>query len=62
MPGIHPSAIVEDGAQIDASAAVGPFCMVGPRSCLGPGVELKSHVVVSGRTEIGADTTSFPSL
>jgi UDP-N-acetylglucosamine acyltransferase len=59
-PGIHPSAIIEEGAQIDASASVGPFCIVGPQVKLGPGVELQSHVVVSGETEIGEDTVVFP--
>ncbi|MEO0676488.1 MAG: acyl-ACP--UDP-N-acetylglucosamine O-acyltransferase [Pseudomonadota bacterium] len=57
---IHPSAIIEDGAQIDATARVGPFCIVGSNVTLGPGVELKSHVVVSGHTEIGEGTIVFP--
>jgi UDP-N-acetylglucosamine acyltransferase len=56
---VHPSAIVEDGAQIDPSAVVGPFCVIGPHVTLGRRVELKSHVVVTGRTEIGEDTTVF---
>jgi len=59
MP-IHPSAVIEEGAQIDPSAQVGPFCVVGPQVRLGPGVELKSHVVVTGQTQIGADTQIFP--
>ncbi|MEO0486598.1 MAG: acyl-ACP--UDP-N-acetylglucosamine O-acyltransferase [Pseudomonadota bacterium] len=60
MAGIHPSAIVEDGAVIDPSATVGPFCIIGPHVTLGAGVVLKSHVVVTGLTEIGEDTTVFP--
>ena len=58
--GIHPSAIVEDGATIDATATVGPFCIVGAHVVLGPEVELKSHVVVQGRTTIGEGTIVFP--
>ena len=58
--GIHPSAIIEDGAQIGADVTVGPFCVVGPKVVLGDRVELKSHVVVTGDTSIGADTTIFP--
>ena len=57
---IHPSAIVEDGAQLGQGCRIGPFCHVGPESRLGDGVELKSHVVVSGRTSIGEDTIVFP--
>ncbi len=58
--GIHPSAIVEDGAQVDDTAIIGPFCVVGPKVVLGPRVELKSHVVVTGRTEIAEETVVFP--
>ena len=60
MSNVHPSAVIEPGAQIDASAQVGPFCCVGPDVVLGPDVHLKSHVVVTGRTEIGAGTVIFP--
>jgi UDP-N-acetylglucosamine acyltransferase len=59
MNGIHPSAIVEEGARIDPSATVGPFCTVGSQVVLGPDVVLKSHVVVTGQTEIGAGTVIF---
>lgn len=58
-PHVHPSAVIEDGAQIDPSARIGPFCVVGPHVVIGPEVELKSHVVVSGHTEIGQGTTVF---
>ena len=58
--GIHPSALIEEGAQIDATAKVGPFCVVGPDVVLGPNVELRSHVVISGRTDVGAGTIIFP--
>lgn len=57
---IHPSAVIEEGAQIGAGCRIGPFCHVGPEVVLGAGVELKSHVVVTGQTEIGADTVIFP--
>lgn len=57
--GIHASAVIEDGAQIDPSATIGPFCVIGAEVVIGPRVELKSHVVVTGRTEIGEDTTVF---
>ena len=60
MSGIHPSAVIEDGAQIDPSAEVGPFCVVGPEVVLQADVVLKSHVVVTGRTEVGTGTVIFP--
>jgi UDP-N-acetylglucosamine acyltransferase len=57
--GIHPSAVIEDGAQIDPSATVGPFCVVGSEVVLGADVELKSHVVISGQTTVGEGTVIF---
>ncbi|PJE25966.1 acyl-[acyl-carrier-protein]--UDP-N-acetylglucosamine O-acyltransferase [Pseudooceanicola antarcticus] len=57
---IHPSALIEDGAQIGAGAKIGPFCHVGPKVVIGAGVELMSHVVVQGITEIGEDTLVHP--
>ena len=60
MSGIHPSAIVDPAAEIAAGCTIGPFCIVGPGVRLARGVTLKSHVVVSGQTEIGEDTVIFP--
>ena len=53
---IHPSAVVEDGAQIADGCTVGPFCHIGPEVVLEKGVTLKSHVVLTGDTVIGEDT------
>ncbi len=60
MAGIHPSAVIADGAQIGADCSIGPFCVIGPDVVLGDGVTLKSHVVVDGDTQIGAGTVVFP--
>lgn len=60
MSNIHASAVVEPGAQIDPTARVGAFCVVGPEVTLEANVELKSHVVVTGRTKVGEDTVIFP--
>ena len=57
---VHPSAVVEDGAVIAAGVEVGPLCVIGANVVLHVGVVLKSHVVVSGITEIGEDTVVFP--
>ena len=47
MSNIHPSAVIEDGAQIDPTAQVGPFCVVGPEVILGCVLLLK-HLQVAG--------------
>ena len=57
---VHPSAVIEDGAEIGPNVHVGPFCMVGAKVVLDKGVELKSHVVVTGDTRVGEDTVIFP--
>jgi UDP-N-acetylglucosamine acyltransferase len=55
MP-VHPTSIVEDGARIGDGVEIGPFCIVGRFAMLDEGVRLLSHVVVSGKTQLGART------
>jgi UDP-N-acetylglucosamine acyltransferase len=57
---IHPSAIVETGARIGAGVRVGAFAVIGPDVTLEDGVQIKSHVVIAGRTTIGAGSVVFP--
>ena len=57
---LHPSAVIEDGANIGENVQVGPFCVVGANVSLGDGAVLDSHVVVGGRTTIGLGTRVFP--
>ena len=57
---IHPTAIVEPGANIDDGVIIGPYCIVGADVSLGEGVELVSHIVITGRTEIGPRSRAFP--
>jgi UDP-N-acetylglucosamine acyltransferase len=57
---IHPLAVVEDGAVIGENVVVGPFSHVGSRVVLKDNVELVSHAVVSGKTEIGKGSRIFP--
>jgi UDP-N-acetylglucosamine acyltransferase len=57
---VHPSAIVEDGAVLGEGVRVGPFSIVGSEAQIGPGAVLHSHVVVTGRTRIGARAQIYP--
>ena len=59
-PGIHPAAVVEPGARIGEGVTVGPFAVIGADVTLGPGVVVKSHAVITGWTEIGAESVVFP--
>lgn len=57
---IHPSAVVEDGAQIGEGVRIGPFCHVSADAVIGDRVELVSHIAVMGATTIGAATKVYP--
>lgn len=53
---IHPTAIVEDGAQLADGVEIGPYCVVSGHARLEEGVRLGSHVVIRGHVEIGGET------
>jgi UDP-N-acetylglucosamine acyltransferase len=56
---IHPTAVVDAGAQLADGVEIGPWCIVGrggPRR-----TRLASHVVIS-RTTVGARTVIHPSV
>jgi UDP-N-acetylglucosamine acyltransferase len=57
---IHASAMVSRGAKVGEGVRIGPFCTVGPDVTIEDGARLISHVVVDGRTRIGAETVLYP--
>jgi UDP-N-acetylglucosamine acyltransferase len=57
---IHPSAVVSEGAVVPDSCEVGPFSTIGPEVVLGEDCRLISHVVLDGRTRIGAKNVIYP--
>ena len=57
MPNIHPSAVVEPGAEIADDATIGPFCYVQNKVNIGAGAELKNHVTVYANSQVGANCT-----
>jgi UDP-N-acetylglucosamine acyltransferase len=60
MSTIHPTAVVEAGARLGENVTVGPFCLIGSHAEIGDGCELVSHVVVAGRSSVGAGTRIYP--
>jgi UDP-3-O-[3-hydroxymyristoyl] glucosamine N-acyltransferase len=62
-PGVHPSAIIADGAHVDPSTEVGPLSVVeagaeiGPACRIGPGAVIGSGVIVGRDCRIGAHVT-----
>jgi UDP-N-acetylglucosamine acyltransferase len=59
MAQIHPTAIVDPGAELDASVVVGPYAVIGPRVRIGGGTTVGPHCVIEGRTTIGVDNRLF---
>ncbi len=56
---IHPTAIIEDGAQLGKSVRVGPHCCIGAHVVLGDRCELKNNVTIVGHTTVGPDCRFF---
>ncbi len=57
---IHPTAIIESGAQLDEGVSVGAYAYVGPEVRLGAGTVLHHHACVEGFTEMGRENEVFP--
>ncbi|MBP8298149.1 MAG: acyl-ACP--UDP-N-acetylglucosamine O-acyltransferase [Burkholderiales bacterium] len=59
MPDIHPTAIVEAGAALAAGVRVGAWSTIGANVTIGAGTTIAEHVVIRGRTRIGAGNRIF---
>ena len=60
MAKIHPTAIVEEGAQLSGSVEVGAYAYIGSHVRLGPECRIHHHATVEGNTEIGRGNEIFP--
>jgi UDP-N-acetylglucosamine acyltransferase len=59
MTQIHPTAIIEPGAELDSSVSVGPYSIVREHVRVGAGTRIGPHCVIEGRTIIGRDNRIF---
>jgi UDP-N-acetylglucosamine acyltransferase len=57
---IHPTAIIEPGAELGEDVVVGAYAYVGGKSVIGAGTVLHHHANVEGRTTIGTQCEIFP--
>ncbi|MEE1888532.1 UDP-3-O-(3-hydroxymyristoyl)glucosamine N-acyltransferase [Pseudomonas carassii] len=53
VAGIHPSAVVAEDAQVDASASIGPFAVIESGARIGANVTVGAHCFVGARCVIG---------
>jgi UDP-3-O-[3-hydroxymyristoyl] glucosamine N-acyltransferase len=54
-PGVHPSAIVAAGAEVDASASIGPLCVIEAGAHIGARADIQAAVYVGRNVIIGED-------
>jgi len=57
---IHPTAIVEAGAQLGVNVRIGPFCYISAEVMIGDACQLMSHVVINGQTDLGSGALVHP--
>jgi UDP-N-acetylglucosamine acyltransferase len=57
---IHPTAIIEPGAQLGEDVIIGAYAFVGGKAVIGDGTVLHHHANVEGRTTIGRQCEIFP--
>lgn len=58
---IHPTAIIETGAQIGSNVTVEPYAIIKANVKLEDNVVVKSHAYIDGFTTIGEGTIIYPS-
>jgi UDP-N-acetylglucosamine acyltransferase len=56
---IHPTAIIESGANIAADVEIGPYSVIGSNVVIGKGTRVGPHVVINGDTQIGENNRFF---
>ena len=61
-PGIHPTAVIEDGAEIGAGCAIGPFVHVQAGARIGARALIGSHVSIGPGAVIGTDAVLHPGV
>ena len=59
MAEIHPTAIIEAGAQLGENVSVGAYSIVREHVRIGDGTRIGPHCVVEGHTTIGCDNRIF---
>jgi UDP-N-acetylglucosamine acyltransferase len=59
MATIHPTAIIEPGAQLAENVTIGPYTIIRANVSIGEGTTVGPHCVIEGHTTIGRDNRIF---
>jgi UDP-3-O-[3-hydroxymyristoyl] glucosamine N-acyltransferase len=61
-PGVHPTAVLGEGAEVAATASVGAYAVLGAGTRVGERARISAHVVVGAGCEIGDDAVLHPHV
>jgi UDP-3-O-[3-hydroxymyristoyl] glucosamine N-acyltransferase len=61
-PGIHPSAIIASSAQVDSTAHIGPYCVLGENVHVGAKSVLQGGNYVGADCKLGQEVNLFPNV
>ena len=56
---IHPTAIVEPGAELGLGVKVGPYALIGSKAIIGDQVTIGSYSQIQGKTTVGRETSIY---
>lgn len=56
---IHPTAIVDPGAQLDSNVEIGPYSIIREKTAIASGTSIGPHVVIEPFVTIGSDCRIF---
>jgi len=62
LPGIHPTALVDPGAEVAADASIGAFAVIEAGAAIGAGVTIGAHAFVGRDCVLGAGTRLGPRV
>ena len=57
---IHPTAVINDHAQLHPTVRVEPYAVIGSQVTIGANTVVGSHAIIDGLTTIGRDNQIFP--
>ena len=58
---IKNTSYISPKSEIHSSVKIGPFCYIGDNVSIGRNCELKSHVSLTGHTNIGENNIFYPT-
>jgi UDP-3-O-[3-hydroxymyristoyl] glucosamine N-acyltransferase len=60
VPGVHPTAVLEPGCEIDPSAHIGPYAVIGSGTRIEARAAVHAHVVIGKGCSVGEGTVLHP--